>query len=187
MRDRLDEIGPVAFARDEAMALAAIIGDRWEDGQTSIASEHLATSVIRSLLFDALSAVPASTTGPRVLFGSTSGERHDLGLIAAAIVARAAGADVLFVGADIPEADLIAAVETAGADILALGFVCSPTDEIERVLQSVRSALPASVEVWIGGQGIRGCAPVRGVDRIETLERIEAFVLEARRGDREVA
>ena len=53
-------------------------------------------------------------------------------------------------------------------------------EAVEATLRDVRRMLPSDVALWIGGKGIAGCSPIRGVDRIENDQRLEAFVLEAR-------
>ena len=180
---RASVLDPVAFAFDEALPLAFEIGRRWAEGLTSIAAEHRATNVLRSILVEAVEAGPEDGLGPRVVFAAPGGERHDLGVLAAAIAARAFGAQPIFVGADVPVPDLVIAAEAARADALALGFVVLPTDEVEQILRTVRRALPESIALWIGGKGIVGCPAIPGVDRIEHAQRLEAFVLEARRSE----
>ena len=188
LEERARALDPVRFAFDEVLPLAFEIGQRWIEGLTSVAAEHRATNVLRSILVEAVENGPVDALGPRVVFAAPSGERHDLGVLAAAIAARSFGAQPLFVGADVPVDDLVEATKDARAEALALGFVVTPTDEVESILRAVRRALPDEIALWIGGQGIVGCPPVAGVDRIEHNQRLEAFVLEARRSqDREGA
>ena len=151
-------------------------------GETSISAEHAATAVLRATLLDALLECTPAADAPRVVFAAPSGERHDLGLISAALVARCHGADTVFVGADVPEEDLLSSVAEARADVLALGFVTLSEVEIEATLRRLRRALPARVSLWVGGRGVAGGASIPGVDRLESMVRLEAFVLEARRG-----
>lgn len=183
LEERLEALGPVAFAREEALPLAREIGRRWAAGQTSVAAEHAATNVLRSLLVDSLEHGEVDPLGPQVIFAAPEGERHDLGVLAAAIASRAHGARPIFVGADVPAEDLVAAVARTRANALALGFVISEPSEVEAVLRALRDALPDPVALWIGGRAIVGCAPMRGVDRIEHDGRLEAFVLAARGSD----
>ena len=105
---------------------------------------------------------------------------HDLGLLVAALGAAALGADVIFVGANVPDDDLTDVVRSTGADVLALGFVTSPAERIKRLLEILRSELPEQVGLWVGGAGIRECGPVAGVDRMERHEQLEAGVLDLR-------
>lgn len=171
---------PAEFAREVVLPLAEEIGARWHAGRLMIAAEHRATNVLRGILVEAVDEGAEAGGIPRIVFASPSGEHHDLGVLASAIATRSLGADPVFVGADVPVEDLVAACERTRADVLALGFVMSPPEVVESTARAIRKALPDSVEVWIGGPAIAGCAPVAGVDRIESDARLEAFVLAAR-------
>jgi DNA-binding transcriptional MerR regulator len=178
--ERIERLGVVGFARTEALALAVEVGERWERGELAISAEHLATDVLRSLLMEKLRAWEADGLGPRILFATPSGEHHDVGLLVAALVAAAQGASVLFVGADVPDADLAATACATRADVLALGFVVMDRAQMEARLAVLRSQLPDRVALWLGGRGIEGLPPIQGVDRVGSFDRLEAFVLEAR-------
>jgi DNA-binding transcriptional MerR regulator len=178
--ERIDFVGLVDFARTEALALTVEIGERWERGELSISAEHLATNVLRAVLVEKLGELEGDGLGPRILFATPSGEPHDVALLVAAIVAASLGASSLFVGADVPDEDLVATATSTRADVLALGFVLLDPDEIEARLTTLRRQLPERVGVWLGGRGIDGLAPIRGVDRVGSFDRLSAFVLEAR-------
>jgi len=178
-----DERGPVAFARDFVLPLAHEIGARWEAGQLAIAAEHMATSIVRSMLIEALDQGELDAGGPPIVFATPAGERHDLGLLVAALTAQQCAARPIFVGADVPDEELVTCVRAARADGLAVGFVTSSPDEVVSVLERLRRALPEDVAIWAGGSGIRGCAPVAGVDRIENLDQLAAYVLSLTPGE----
>ena len=81
------------------------IGARWESGTLRPAQEHLVSSIIRSVLGGMLRTMPRASTGPTIVFATPSGERHELGLLSAAVLAAAAGARVVYLGPDLPAAD----------------------------------------------------------------------------------
>ncbi len=176
--DRLRVLGPVEFARGFALTLAAEIGRRWEAGELPISAEHLASTILRSVLSGTLDSEAASGLGPSIAFATLSGERHDLGLLVAALVARGAGATAIFLGADIPEADLLRSLRVTRAEVIALGFVTMPPSEVGSRLGDLRRQLPEKTRLWIGGSGIEGCPPIRGVERFANLAQLEAAVLE---------
>ena len=66
-----------------AVVLPAIaaIGNRWAEGEVSVAQEHFATSVVRGRLL-AISRGWGSGLGPLALLACPPGEQHDIGLIA---------------------------------------------------------------------------------------------------------
>lgn len=177
--EQLAELGTLAFARECVLGMSEEIGQRWERGELSVATEHLATNLFRSMLTEALAEEQPIALGPRIVFATPGGERHDLGVLAAALVARDADAVPIFLGADVPEDELVRSVRDARADVLALGFVMSSPEEMEAQVRRLRRAIPESIAIWLGGAAAQHCPPVRGVDRVVELEQLTAFVLEA--------
>lgn len=169
----LSTLGPVRFARRCALPLVREIGDRWEQGRLGVASEHLASSVLRTLLGAALQPTATALLGPRILFATPEGERHELGLLMAALAAMGAGGNPLYLGPEVPAGDLVASARRSGAAAVAIGIVTLPAPDAERALQAVRAGLPAAVAVWIGGAGARRIAVPDGVERLEDLEALE--------------
>jgi len=111
---------------------------------------------------------------PKIVFATPSGEPHDLGTLAASIVANRAGTDLVFLGADVPAKDLVDCVVRSNASALVLGVVTLPKESAERILREVRKELPEKIGVLIGGAGIQGLAPIKGIDRIDNLGQLEA-------------
>jgi DNA-binding transcriptional MerR regulator len=173
---QLSALGPARFAREIALPLVQEIGARWADGRMSIASEHLATSVLRSLFGAALQPTVMSLLGPRIVFATPSGERHELGLLMAALTALGAGANPLHLGVELPVEDLLEAVEATGAAALALGVVTLPAAQATRTVAALRRALPPEVRLWLGGSGAGELELPDGVEYIETLEELEQRV-----------
>src|SRR3954449_6925059 len=109
--DRL--VAPFSF---EAVAATAILpylralGDRWRDGDASVAQEHFATGLLRARLLG-LARGWDRGGGPRALLACPSGERHDLGLIILGLALRDRGWRVTFLGPDTPVETLAAAAD----------------------------------------------------------------------------
>jgi cobalamin-dependent methionine synthase I len=121
---------------------------------------------------------PSATSvhGPRIVFATPPGERHELGLQMAALTSLSAGANPIYLGADLPVEDLLAAVEDASATVLALGLVALPGAQTERVVAEIRSGLPVTTRLWVGGVGAQDAAFPDGVEYIETLGELEQRV-----------
>ncbi len=173
---QLSALGPVRFAIDFACPLVREIGERWVDNRLSIPSEHLATGVLRSMLGSALQPTSVSLLGPRIVFSTPSGERHELGLLMAALTALGGGGNPLYLGAEVPVEDLLAAVDLAGAAALAIGVVNLPKAQIERNLAALRGGLAADVALWVGGAGAANAVLPEGVEPISSLEQLEQRV-----------
>jgi DNA-binding transcriptional MerR regulator len=172
---QLSALGPSRFARELALPLAREIGERWAGRRLSIASEHLATSVLRSLLGSAIVPGVAALRGPRVVFATLSGERHELGLLTATLTALGAGANPIYLGPEVPVEELLGAVERSGAAALALSVVTAGSG-LARSIAALRGGLPAEVHLWIGGAGSGEVPVLPGVERIESLEQLEQRV-----------
>lgn len=173
---QLSALGAARFAREIALPLVREIGDRWANGQMGIASEHLATGVLRSLLGSALAPTATSLLGPRIVFATPTGERHELGLLMAALTALGAGANPVYLGVELPVEDLLSAVEGAGAAALALSLVTVPSLQAARTVSALRGGLADAVHLWLGGSGASDIDLPEAVERIESLEDLEQRV-----------
>jgi DNA-binding transcriptional MerR regulator len=173
---QLSALGALAFAREIAMPLAREIGERWAGQRMRIASEHLATAVLRSLLGSALQPSATALRGARIVFATLEGERHELGLLMAALTSMGAGANALYLGPEVPVEDLLYAVSRSGASALALSIVASPAGDATRRHAALRAGLPADVHLWVGGAGAGALTLPAGALHIESFEQLEQRV-----------
>lgn len=173
---QLSALGPVRFSRELALPLVREIGARWATERLGIASEHLASGMLRSMLGSAMQHTAASQSGPRIVFATPTGERHELGLQMAALTALGAGADPIYLGAELPVEDLLVAVETTDARALALGVVTIPPASASRTVAALRGGLPDAVHLWLGGAGARGVQPMAGVEHFDDLGTLEQSI-----------
>jgi len=138
-----------------------------------IAHEHLASGLLRSLLGSTLHPTAGSLLGPRVVFGTPVGERHELGLLMAALTALGAGVSPVYLGAELPVEDLLGAVEETDAAALALSVVAMPLSHATRAVNALHGGLQAGVHLWLGGAGAGELALPTGVERIQNLGDFE--------------
>ena len=173
---QLSAMGPVNFAREFALPLAREIGERWAVKSMGIASEHLATGVLRSMLGSALTPTAASRLGPTIVFATPTGERHELGLQSAALTALGAGANPIYLGAELPVEDLLGAVADTGAAVLALSLVTVPSGQAGQMIAAIRDDLSDEIRLWIGGPGATEIKRSKGIEPIGSLEEFERRV-----------
>jgi DNA-binding transcriptional MerR regulator len=173
---QLAALGASRFARETALPLVREIGERWAHRRLSVASEHLASGVLRSLLGSALLPNAAALRGPRIVFATFEGERHELGLLVAALTALGAGANPIYLGCEVPVPDLVLAAERSGAAALGISIVASEPPLASSALAELRAALPAEIQLWIGGAHAGHVALPAGVDRLPALELLEQRV-----------
>lgn len=168
--------GDLDFACSFALPLMCEIGRRWEQGLLSVSAEHLASHRMMGMLADAIRSAPSVRDGATIAFATPPGERHELGLFVAALAAAHAGAHPLYLGADVPEDDLVASVLASAASVLALGVVVVESRAAEASIRRIRARLPSRIAIWLGGSGLPRCAPIPGVERIANLGQLASFV-----------
>jgi DNA-binding transcriptional MerR regulator len=170
---QMSMLGPVRFAREFALPLLHAIGEAWLDERICIASEHLGSALLRSLLGSALRPTSAHRGAPVVVFGTLPGERHEIGLLVAAITALGAGASPLYLGADLPAEELAHAAKTTKAAALALSAVVTEPADLTMALAHLRELVPGSIEIWVGGPLCGEIEQVAGVSAIDSLTWLE--------------
>ena len=149
-------LAPEALLRDVVMPLLALVGDAWHERRATIAHEHLLSATLRNVLGSLLRVyAPVRRRSPGascLLFATLSGERHELGTLGAAMLAAASGADVLYLGPDLPARDIAASARPAHARAVVLGVTRSTeAKSTEAQLKTVARHLPRGVELWVGG------------------------------------
>jgi DNA-binding transcriptional MerR regulator/methylmalonyl-CoA mutase cobalamin-binding subunit len=131
----LDQVGvalDAAFARGSFESVVTswlfpslrALGDGWESGEVSIAGEHLVSAAVLRRLAAAYDAAGRRPGAPRAVVGLPPAARHELGLLAFATAARRAGIEVVYLGADLPQADWARAVTEHGARAAVIAVPC---------------------------------------------------------------
>ena len=146
-------LSPLELLRDVLMPTLAQIGHDCEQRRAGIAHEHMVSSAMRNLLGSFL-RLYARRDGPaRLLFATPSGDRHEIGILGAAILAANSGLAVSYVGPDLPARDIVEAARSSGARALVLGLtLAAKSKERERELRTLVEDLPPEVELWAGGR-----------------------------------
>lgn len=149
------------------------VGDRWQAGRLRPAQEHLVSSIIRTGLGGLLRAASRASARDRLVFAAPPGERHELGLLCAALLAATAGVGVVYLGADVPVADIAHAAETSGARgiVLAATMPATVTARDGRLLERAAGDLG----VWIGGATAAEAAAAMG-GRVRVLHDLADVV-----------
>ena len=131
-------------------------GHAWASGRLSVAGEHFLTAGIeRRLAHFFEEAGRARATGPRVVIGLPRGSRHSLGSFAFATSLRRNGAQVTYLGADVPTDAWLHAVESTAVDAVCLSV---PTADDALAASETVAALTQrrpDLAVYVGGGGSR--------------------------------
>jgi diguanylate cyclase (GGDEF)-like protein len=153
------------------------IGELWEQGKISVADEHLATA----LTHQAMAGIYGPSLGHkvmpgRILMAAVEGEQHALGLRMAADVIELAGYETIYLGADVPTADLLQAVAARSPHLVGLSATMpSSIPVLDRTVAEIRRIDPNPI-VLLGGQGMRPRAGNDGAVLVRDLEQLLGVV-----------
>lgn len=164
-------LSPLELIQWILVPLMRTVGALWHVGELGIAHEHLATAIVRSLLSELALQHDTDASSPTIVIATPRGQRHELGALVVAAAASAAGWVVRYLGADVPGADIAAAVRQTDARCAALS-ITYPLDDatLPDELRAVRGGLPDGALIIAGGAGAAAYAG--------TLVEIGALVLD---------
>lgn len=152
LRRTIARYGIPIFLEDIVPTLMHRVGEEWQTGRLNVAHEHLASAAVLAIILEAMRALPESPGAPRLLVATPAGERHAVGAALAAAAAALDGWTIVYLGVDVPAADIAAAASASGASAVALSVVYADgADEIVGEVHAVRASLPSNVPIVIGG------------------------------------
>jgi DNA-binding transcriptional MerR regulator len=140
-----------AFAEVVSPALREL-GDAWRRGDLTIAEEHSFTSKVRSRLEELLAEDRPAVRGIAVL-ACAPGEQHELGLLMLAVMLRADGWRVEYLGPSMPVDETVGFAVAVGASLVCLSAGQEQTAaELTTALHRLeRAGLPT---IALGGAGV---------------------------------
>lgn len=151
--------------------LMATIGQRWRDGSLRIASEHLASVVVRSFIDTIRSALRVPDDAPHLLVTTPLGQMHELGALFVATLAATEGWRTTYLGSNIAADDIAAAASQQRARVVALSIVYSIDAEVlAEQLHQLRERLGSGAIILAGGAGAAQCRA--------QLQRINAIYID---------
>ena len=128
------------------------VGEGWESGRFTVAQEHLVSAAVRARLERLVADARAGVRGVAVL-ACAPGEQHELGLLMLAVMLRADGWQVAYLGADTPLADAVELARTLSAPMLCISAATAERlPELEAALAA--SDLPPGLELVLGGAAV---------------------------------
>lgn len=147
-------VGVERFLEEVAGPVLRKVGDEWHAGRLGPAHEHLASSVVEHIISDTLLRLQGPLGAPRIVIATPAGERHAIGAASAGALAAAAGWQVVYLGADLPAAEVADAAVSANARLVAISMVhVFDRDTLTGELRELRRLVPATVPIWAGGPG----------------------------------
>jgi methylmalonyl-CoA mutase cobalamin-binding subunit len=173
---QLLDLGLRRFVIDFLVPLSTEIDLARQRGELPLRFEHLFVQLATASLHTKQAQVRAAGAGrPTVLLATLSGETQMLGILMLEAIMASLGMHCIQLGANVPLPELGAAAMESDADIVALCFSAGfPNRNLHRMTAELRSMLPASVALWVGGEGARAApALVPGAETLDTPEAVE--------------
>ena len=157
------------------------VGERWHRGELAISQERMVSSTVRRHLGLVLETYDRSARRQDIVFATLPGERHELGLLMAAIVCASRGFKTHYLGPDLPAPEIARFAREIGASIVALSVMSQEQlSEVPGQLQALVADLDPGAVVWVGGSAALlldkaalpdGCVCVR--DQLELGRRLD--------------
>jgi MerR family transcriptional regulator, light-induced transcriptional regulator len=142
---------PRDFVHEAALPLMRTIGERWHDGKCSIAQEHMLTNLLSALTISMVRAYSPSNPPARVLLATPRDERHAFPILAAAMLTAVGGLGVIYLGTDLPAADIVLAARRTESDVVLLSLSSAPNPATRQEVTAIGHKLSRTRALWLGG------------------------------------
>lgn len=154
------------------------IGIRWYNGSLGIASEHMAAAMLTGFIQNLRNVYNNYQSGPPLITACPAGQQHELGALLVALSAASLGWRVIHLGANLPAADIIAAVNKINPGVLALSLVythstAQTTDDLVLISESVSPL----VNIIIGGRSAADYKEIIDQKHMMLIQDLNAFKL----------
>jgi len=167
-------LGPVEFLETRVAPLLRAVGEAWASGELGVRHEHFLAERVGDLLGSLRLTLEERAAGPLVVYATLPGERHGLGLQMAALVLAAAGCRGLYLGTDLPIAQLTQLVRDIAASAVAISISrASRGPASHALLRRLREALPRRVRLVAGGEGAP--AGKGGIETVTSLRELDSW------------
>jgi len=158
------------------------IGDLWEVGQITVATEHMATAITEELMNRVYPRlINPSRTGRKVVIATTEEEEHQVGAKMAADLFEMHGWDAVFPGAGLDTDELLALIEQEQPVLVGLSFtIAEHAASLLRMMQRIRGRFPR-LPILVGGQGLGRVdatiwSELERVTCLSSLDALDAYI-----------
>ena len=156
LRRSLSLYGLVTFIDSIAAPFLRRVGEQWHDGKLSISQEHLATAVLQRLVAEASPLVTGVAGSPTIVIATLGGERHANGALMAAATAGSEGWRVIYLGTELPVAEIAETATRTNARAIGISVVFADKKaRVETDLRELESIIPGDTALLIGGAGAK--------------------------------
>jgi DNA-binding transcriptional MerR regulator/methylmalonyl-CoA mutase cobalamin-binding subunit len=166
----LVQFGPMATIEELVAPLIERLEEMWLGGTLHIAEVHFMSAMLRNFLSGLMRHARVLPSAPTIVVATPARQLHELGALMAGATAAHCSWEVVYLGANLPAAEIAMATARSRARAVALSLVSPQNDtELPAQLESLRRALPETA-LLVGGHA----APFYAA----TLKTIKAIHLE---------
>lgn len=145
---------PRVIVKHIVIPLLVEIGERWAHKDLGIAHEHVATNLMRNLLSSLFRLYPPDEAADSIVLATPASERHEFGILIAALIAATRGWRVIYLGIDLPAAEIVRAVKLSKSRVLLLSAIHQQNPGIAEELKFIAEQIPHNCRVWAAGAGV---------------------------------
>jgi MerR family transcriptional regulator, light-induced transcriptional regulator len=160
---------PIELLEHVVVPLLKEVGHRWKESTFSIAQEHAASAVIRNQLGGFIRQLPTDAASPLAVCATPAGEQHEFGALFAAVIAVTRGWRSIYLGPSLPADDIAQAARQTKARVVLLSVVSLPQVELAREVTRLRTLLPRTTHIHLGGSGVDPKTTFIGVHYVRDL------------------
>jgi DNA-binding transcriptional MerR regulator/methylmalonyl-CoA mutase cobalamin-binding subunit len=151
------------------------VGEQWHAGQLRVGHEHVASATVRAFLMRIRRSMATQPNAHLVLVATPAGELHEIGALLASVAAVEAGWRELYLGPNVPAAELANVALTAGARVIALSFAASAGTGMLDELADLRQFVGPDMPILAGGSGVAPLAHRLEEHGVRAISSLRAF------------
>lgn len=174
---------PIEFGKATVTPLMREVGRLWNEGELSVAAEHMVSAEIRGILSACLENMPLDPEAKVAIVTTMEGEHHEIGALLTTILAREAGLGALYLGPNLPVGDIVSAAQSCNATVVCLSSLIGKPRNLRSKLERLRADLSPSITIWTGGPGFTEAATVRGIRYFGEMHEFEQAAETMAKGD----
>jgi MerR family transcriptional regulator, light-induced transcriptional regulator len=129
------------------------IGRMWQNNQINVAQEHYCTAVTQLIMSQLYPFIfNSKKTEKRLVAASVGGELHEIGVRMVADIFELNGWDTFYLGANMPDADILKSLEKYQAQVLAISItMIEKVDDAWKLIEKIRASKNNKIKVIVGG------------------------------------
>lgn len=132
------------------------VGDLWEKGKISVASEHLASATSESLINEFYPRIITSKKLPKTaLLGCVENEYHQIGIKMVSDIFELNGWNTCYLGASTPTKEFVKFIDEIQPQLVALSLsLYFNLPNLDKMLNAIQADFP-DLPIMVGGQAFR--------------------------------